>query len=219
MALAIYWLVVLAFVLFILYTVTDLVSVGTAHVVGRFSPRMQPACKRHIEGWKGRLRWGFRIVLIPLILTVVVATVRLTDNTRFRSDIQDSNRLVIRYNLAPKGEGPLLDTEDAAAIEELADRIAFDFSLFPRSCACMGDMTFEFHEDEMVNLSFTYHHQKTIRFKPSILGDRPLSASSIEDLEDCLDKAGVTEKVEFIEAEQQRKMDEMRSEEAGAVRP
>jgi hypothetical protein len=104
----------------------------------------------------------------------------------------------------PEGEERLYETEDAESIRRFADQISLKLDLFPRQCACCGEITFDLYKGDNLHYSFSFHHGRHIRVKDSWSGDLRLTSQSRQNLARWLTEQGVQERLTSIEEQERR---------------
>lgn len=201
------------------------ISVIAAFLVGKTVPPAHDACARCIAGWSSRRGLRNRLLVAPLIITLVIfvafAVVGLTDTHRVRSRIQESTHVVVRSggncHRRPEQERVLLRLADSGKIMALAERISIGLGMPGMHCMCCGDMTFDCYRDEELHYSFSFHHGKSIRIKGALSGDKELTLASRRSLSEWLEKTGVTKALEQArEQEEQRWKTELEAIERNA---
>jgi hypothetical protein len=197
------------------------IAVISAFLVGKAVPRTHDICAKCISGWSSKRGLRNRLVLAPLLITLIIfvalAVVGLTDTSRVRSRLQESTHIVVRSggncHRRPEQERVLLRVEEPDEIRALSERISIGLSMPGMHCRCCGDMTFDCYRDEELHYSFSFHHGKSIRIEEADSGDKGLTLASRRSLSEWLERTGVTKAIEqAIELEEQKRKAEQEGE-------
>lgn len=157
---------------------------------------------RYIPFLKGLFtRWTMLtiFVFVPLGLTLALFGSSFMaaqhHGSSLRNKLQDSTRLTIRTggfcHREPDGEVPLYETHDSDEIREFVGRLSFRLSIGGLSCACCGEMTFEFYNGAEKSGAFSLHHDTRIRLENASSGDVFLTKRSCQLLDQWLTEKGV----------------------------
>jgi hypothetical protein len=107
------------------------------------------------------------------------------------------------YTEVPEHEAVLFETRDPVQITDFLNRITFAPSLMGFSCACYGDMVFEFYDGDKRIRSLALHHGVTVTIENHSYGDYDLTAKSITSLANWLNARDIQKKLdEFTEKQQ-----------------
>jgi hypothetical protein len=150
-----------------------------------------------------------RLLLPPVIFTLAIfaaiGILSVVDEHQVKHSIQESTHLIVRFNnggyVDTKKDTILFETTDKKAINSLADQINLGFNVVGMRCACSGDMTFDFYNDQKPFTSLCLHHGKSIRIKGDHWGDKPLTRRSQAQLKAWLDQTGIN--TAFAKAKQE----------------
>jgi hypothetical protein len=127
------------------------------------------------------------VVLIPLCLAgISLALISIRAHYRadiLRFELRNTSMLRIRdgglCHRYPGGEKELYKTKDKGEIKDFLAKISFEPSIIGAVCACCGDMTFEFYDNDKLLNTCSFHHGSSMRF-PYSLGDCELTPRSQE---------------------------------------
>jgi len=192
---------ILSYIAFFLLTLAGrFLSLFIAYIMGRALPSTSEACSRYIARMETQRGCRKHIVLPPVIFTLAVfaaiGILSIVDEYQVRHNIRESTHLVVRFKddgyFETQKETILFETTDKNVINSLADQLSIGFNVVGMRCACLGDMTFDFYNDQKPLVSLCLHHGKSIRIKGDHWGDKPLTPQSQTQLKAWLDQTGIS---------------------------
>jgi hypothetical protein len=107
-----------------------------------------------------------------------------------RAGLADVTRLRVRSggtcHRQTDEEKTLIESNEAAAIKELADGIKIDERRSGFHCMCCGDISLEFYRGETLAVTIGFHHGSGLRWSDGWPGDAAITAESADFLVDWL---------------------------------
>ncbi len=140
----------------------------------------------------------FLSLLIAILIIGCESKPKEDWTTPLHEALRSANRLLVRSggtcHRQPDQEIILLDLRDAGQVNEIIQAIQIDPEKSGSACACCGNPTLEFYQDETLILSLSFHHSKSLRWPGGKWsGDGALTRQSADVLIKWLDNHGVTE--------------------------